>query len=206
MLAVEYTFVGPDDQQLRRWPDEQRHADWICTLISPSPGSQASCHRKLMTNLLVDDEEEQLIILFINSNVIFESKAVMEEYERQAKLFKVLMHPARLAILDILRAGEQCVCHMEAFLGFRQAYISQQLMLLREAGLVEDRREGWNIFYRVTNPQIFALMDDAAALTGANAVPALHQRQAGEIACPCPKCNPAAERSALLNVEALGSK
>ncbi|MEW6406696.1 MAG: permease [Chloroflexota bacterium] len=46
----------------------------------------------------------------------------------------ILMHPARLGILDLLREGEACVCHMEAVFGYRQAYISQQLMVLRDAG------------------------------------------------------------------------
>lgn len=111
----------------------------------------------------------------------------MENYEPQAKLFKVLMHPVRLAILDILRNGEECVCHMEAVLGLRQAYISQQLMVLREAGLVKDRRDGWNIFYRVIRPEIFAVLDAALEITGKDHVrlPVIQVLQS----CPCPKCS-----------------
>ncbi len=45
-----------------------------------------------------------------------------------ANIIKTLMHPTRLSILEILRDGEQCVCHIEAVLGQRQAYISQHLM------------------------------------------------------------------------------
>jgi DNA-binding transcriptional ArsR family regulator len=44
---------------------------------------------------------------------------------------------------------------MEAHLGYRQDYISQQLMVLREAGLIQDRRDGWNVFYRVSEPLYF---------------------------------------------------
>ena len=66
----------------------------------------------------------------------------MDALDDLAALFKVLMHPTRLAILGILRQGEECVCHMEATLGLRQAYISQQLSVLREAGLVSVRRDG----------------------------------------------------------------
>ena len=96
------------------------------------------------------------------------------------------MHPTRLEILDILRQGEQCVCHMEAHLGYRQAYISQHLMVLREAGLVEDRRDGWNIFYRVVEPRVFDLIDQARLMSGvATNVTA---RRARSSACPCPKC------------------
>lgn len=118
----------------------------------------------------------------------------MEAYASQAKLFKVLMHPARLAILNLLRGGEECVCHMEAYLGYRQAYISQQLMVLREAGLVEDRRDRWNIFYRVVKPEVYDVIDAAARVAGEGPLDlplALFER-----ACPCPKCKPVAETNA----------
>lgn len=114
----------------------------------------------------------------------------MEDYELQAKLFKALMHPARLTILAVLREGEACVRHVEAALGYRQAYISQQLMVLRDAGLVQDRREGWNIYYRVSEPRVFVVLDAAQMLTGQ---PARASRRKPAQACPCPKCRPAVE-------------
>ena len=111
----------------------------------------------------------------------------MKEYQLEAGLFKTLMHPVRLAILDILRDGEQCVCHMEAMLGLRQAYISQHLMVLREAGLVADRRDGWNMYYCVIKPEIFAVLDATNAITGKTSRHIIHAHGATE--CPCPKCN-----------------
>ena len=109
----------------------------------------------------------------------------MEKYKYQAALFKALMHPARLAILDILRDGEECVCHMEAVLGYRQAYISQHLSVLREAGLVQDRRDGWNVFYQVIKPEIYTALDVTTALSGERH----HKDQTMPAnACPCPKC------------------
>jgi DNA-binding transcriptional ArsR family regulator len=107
----------------------------------------------------------------------------METYQQESRLYKALMHPVRLAILDLLREGEACVCHMEALLGFRQAYISQQLMVLREAGLLEMRRERLNIYYRVTCPEIFAVMDAMRKVTGVQ--PA---RPTKVNACTCPNC------------------
>ena len=121
----------------------------------------------------------------------------MDDFESAARLFKALMHPARLEILDILRDGEHCVCHLEAALGYRQAYISQQLMVLREAGLVQDRRDGWNMYYRVVQPNIYAVID------AAHAIDAAQQAQSGTRAparrtttqpatvagCPCPQCS-----------------
>jgi DNA-binding transcriptional ArsR family regulator len=112
----------------------------------------------------------------------------IKDFKSQAGLFKVLMHPARLAILEILRDSAECVCHMEAMLGYRQAYISQQLMVLRQAGLVEDQREGWNIYYRVTKPEIYRVVDAARDLLGEPLNRQHQQRRPG--VCPCPKCNP----------------
>lgn len=113
----------------------------------------------------------------------------MQTYQEQAQWFKLLMHPTRLAILDVLRDDEHCVCHMEALFGLRQAHISQHLMVLREAGLVSDRRDGWNIFYRVTKPEIFQVIDAARALSGALPSQAFTSSRSDGVACPCPKCN-----------------
>ena len=108
----------------------------------------------------------------------------VQPFEAQAQIFKVLTHPARIAILEILRDGEHCVCHMEAHLGLRQAYISQQLAVLREGGLIQDRRDGWNIFYRVVDVRIFEALDVVQRITGLE-VPDVHR--AG-FRCSCPKC------------------
>ncbi len=123
---------------------------------------------------------------------------VSEKDEPTTALFRALMHPTRLAILDMLRPGEQCVCHMEAYLGKRQAYISQQLMVLREAGLVDDQRDGLNVYYRVTNRQVFDVIDRARAMLGipldaASGSDLLEQ-------CPCPKCSPVAQAEEIVLV------
>jgi DNA-binding transcriptional ArsR family regulator len=78
----------------------------------------------------------------------------MDDYERQARFFHILSHPARLQILDILRKGDECVCHIQSLLGKRQAYVSQQLMVLRDAGLVTDHKDGLNVFYRLSQPAV----------------------------------------------------
>lgn len=110
--------------------------------------------------------------------------------EPTANLFRALMHPTRLAILDLLRHSEQCVCHLEAHLGKRQAYISQQLMVLREAGLVTDQRDGLNVYYRVTDPQLFSLIDTARGMLGVAAN--TNEQSDSQTRCPCPKCSPVA--------------
>ncbi|RRR76271.1 MAG: ArsR family transcriptional regulator [Candidatus Viridilinea halotolerans] len=111
--------------------------------------------------------------------------------ERQARLFKALMHPVRLQILDLLRDGEQCVCHLEALLGQRQAYVSQQLAVLRKAGLLNDRRDGGNSYYCITRPEVLGLLDSARAIMGE----AWSERSAPPPDCPCPRCSPSLGRS-----------
>ena len=113
----------------------------------------------------------------------------MSTYQKQSQFYKILMHPTRLAILDILREGEHCVCHMEANLGLRQAHISQHLMALREAGLVADRRDGWNIFYHVCRPEIYTIIDAMDAFSGAGEKLQNKAIRAQKHPCPCPKCN-----------------
>ena len=103
-------------------------------------------------------------------------------YENLAELFKGLAHPTRLQILDLLREGEMCVWHIEASLNKRQAYISQQLMTLREAGLVDSRRDGLQVYYRLTNPRITDLLN----LTLGTASKTDIQWVEG---CPCPACS-----------------
>jgi DNA-binding transcriptional ArsR family regulator len=105
-----------------------------------------------------------------------------------SEILKAIAHPTRLAILEVLRESEQCVCHLEATLGIRQASISQQLMILREVGLVDFRRDGLNIFYRVVNPRVFGLVDAAYAATGERRRRIAHKH--GRANCSCPKCSP----------------
>jgi DNA-binding transcriptional ArsR family regulator len=108
-----------------------------------------------------------------------------ELYSQQADLFRSLMNPSRIAILVALRDGEQCVCHLEAHLGYPQAYLSKQLAVLRAATLVADRREGCNVYYRVTRPHVFVLLDAVQLITGeSGAVVA----RCNQVSCPCPKC------------------
>lgn len=99
--------------------------------------------------------------------------------------FKAFAHPARLIILEELRNGEQCVCHLEARLAARQSYVSQQLAVLRDAGLISDRRDGWNVYYKIKDVRVFDLLDATYALTGK--VPELLSPIAN---CCCPRCNP----------------
>ena len=119
----------------------------------------------------------------------------MDGYEWQGSLMKALAHPARLQILEVLRSdGECCVCHLENILGQRQAYISQQLSRLREAGLVVDRREGLNVFYSLVDDSISRLLkvtrQSAMDLASFNGVKLSFRQLEHDESCPCtcPNC------------------
>ncbi len=105
-------------------------------------------------------------------------------YNTAAARFKALAHPIRLQILDMLRGGEICVCHMETALGKRQAYVSQQLMVLRDAGLVESRKDGLSVFYRLVDNVALALLESTLGPADDHAPEALKT-------CPCPRCTEA---------------
>jgi ArsR family transcriptional regulator len=79
----------------------------------------------------------------------------------KAEFFKTLAHPARLAILEHLRAGEKSVNELQELLGADQSTVSQQLARLRSGNLVDTRKEGTTVFYMVNEPLVFELMDVA---------------------------------------------
>ncbi len=114
----------------------------------------------------------------------------MEAYERQAEILKALAHPVRLQILDILRDGEQCVCHIEAVLRLRQAYISQQLMTLRKAGLVADRKDGLRVYYHITDRAVFRVLDPARSMVEQEGGKFASVTKLAPHGCTCPSCVP----------------
>jgi ArsR family transcriptional regulator len=64
-------------------------------------------------------------------------------------MFKALGDETRLRIVALLSHGELCVCHLEEALGLSQPNVSRQLGILRTAGIVEDRRDGNWVYYRL---------------------------------------------------------
>ena len=72
-----------------------------------------------------------------------------------AETFRLMGQPVRIQILLTIAKEEACVCHIEAALGIRQAVISQHLMVLRDAGLVATNRDGRNIYYRLSNTDVY---------------------------------------------------
>ncbi len=111
----------------------------------------------------------------------------MDRHRLSTQVLKALAHPARLRLLNALRNDEECVCHLTALLDRRQAYVSQQLMLLRQAGLIADRRDGLNVYYRLQDRRVLEVLD---AIDGLAGVDAPSDRQVPKT-CTCPKCGQA---------------
>lgn len=74
---------------------------------------------------------------------------------------KVLAHPMRLQILQILGSKPTCVSRIVELTGQRQAKVSQQLAVLKDAGLIACCREGWNVRYYLKQPQVIELIEEA---------------------------------------------
>jgi DNA-binding transcriptional ArsR family regulator len=79
-------------------------------------------------------------------------------HEAKATLFRVLGHPARVRVLELLRDGERSVGSLQADLGLDSGGMSQHLSSLRRIGLVQSRREGTTVYYRVDDPRVFDLL------------------------------------------------
>ncbi|OWL96077.1 transcriptional regulator [Deinococcus indicus] len=82
-----------------------------------------------------------------------------ELHTYKASLFKALGHPLRLAILDVLRGGEQTVTQLQDRTGAEQASVSQHLGVLRAHHFVSVRRDGTLAYYRASDPEIYAFLD-----------------------------------------------
>lgn len=111
-------------------------------------------------------------------------------YDELSARLKLLAHPERLRILDAVRRDSECVCHLEALLGKPQPYVSQQLRLLRDAGIIADEKQGQNVFYRLDDEAVRSWLDAVLGpAAGEHPEMAQHKRV---ITCVCPKCNDAA--------------
>ncbi|WNV84858.1 metalloregulator ArsR/SmtB family transcription factor [Umezawaea sp. Da 62-37] len=88
-------------------------------------------------------------------------------YQLKAEFFKTLGHPARIRVLELLSEREHAVGELLPEVGIEPANLSQQLAVLRRAGLVSTRKEGSNVYYTLTSPKIAELLTAARAiLTG----------------------------------------
>ena len=79
----------------------------------------------------------------------------------KAEFFKALAHPVRIRILDCLRSGEKSVNGLSEALEIEQANVSQQLTVLRLRNIVTGMKSGSSVFYSVSDPALFRVLDVA---------------------------------------------
>lgn len=84
--------------------------------------------------------------------------------EVKAELFRALAHPARIRVLELLAEGERSVGDIAPLVGLEPSHLSQQLAVLRHAGLVTTRKEGPSVIYSIRDRALVALLATAKKL------------------------------------------
>ena len=75
-------------------------------------------------------------------------------FEKQAEIVKAIAHPLRIAIVDFLKNGEQCVCDIAEHIGSERSNVSRHLSVMVGAGVLEYRKEGLKVIYKLKTPCI----------------------------------------------------
>src|SRR3954447_25868738 len=89
-------------------------------------------------------------------------------YQAKAEFFRILGHPVRVRTLELLRDGERTVGDLQVALGLDSSGTSQHLGLLRKHGVLDSRREGTSVYYRVKDPRTFQLLEVARQILTTN--------------------------------------
>ncbi len=82
-----------------------------------------------------------------------------KKVELEAELLSLLGQPTRLKLLYILREGEKCVCEILPPMSEDQSVISRHLIRMRQAGLLSSRKEGVSVYYWISEPRVFKLLE-----------------------------------------------
>lgn len=86
----------------------------------------------------------------------------------KAEFFRTLGHPARMRVLELLRDGEMTVGDLQAELGIDSSGASQHLSAMRRQGILEARKEGTSVFYKVRDPRVFQMLESARQVIGSH--------------------------------------
>ena len=79
--------------------------------------------------------------------------------------FKALSDPTRLKILDYIKGGEKCICEIIPYTRKSQPCVSQHLKVLKHAGLINERKDGTKIMIKVSNAEIFKVINQVNSIT-----------------------------------------
>ena len=75
-------------------------------------------------------------------------------FEKQADVINAMAHPVRIAIIDFLKDGEQCVCDIATHIGSERSNVSRHLSVMVNAGILEYRKDGLKVIYKLKCPCI----------------------------------------------------
>ena len=75
-------------------------------------------------------------------------------FEKQAEIAKAIAHPLRIAVVDFLKDGQQCVCDIAEHVGSERSNVSRHLSLMVNAGVLEYHKEGLKVIYKLKTPCI----------------------------------------------------
>lgn len=89
-------------------------------------------------------------------------------YQAKAEFFRILGHPVRVRTLELLREGERTVGDLQGALGLDSSGTSQHLGVLRKHGVLETRREGTSVYYRIKDPRMLQLLEVARQILTTN--------------------------------------
>lgn len=84
-------------------------------------------------------------------------------FQKQAEIAQAMAHPLRLEIIDFLKDGEQCVCDIAAHIGAERSNVSRHLSLMVSAGVLEHRKLGLKVIYKLKCP---CILDFFTCITG----------------------------------------
>ena len=84
-------------------------------------------------------------------------------FEKQAEIAKAVAHPLRIAIIDFLKDGEQCVCDIARHVRSERSNVSRHLSVMVKAGVLEFRKDGLKVIYRL---KCVCILDFFSCVTG----------------------------------------
>jgi ArsR family transcriptional regulator len=90
-------------------------------------------------------------------------------YKLKADVIAAAGHPIRLAIIDFLRHGEQCVCDIAQYVGAKRSNVSRHLGVLLKAGVVSQRKDGLKMMYALRTPCVLNFMKCVEGVLRVNA-------------------------------------
>lgn len=89
-------------------------------------------------------------------------------HQVKAEFFRTLGHPVRVRVLELLKGGEMTVGDLQGELGIDSSGASQHLSAMRRQGILESRKEGTSVYYRVRDPRIFQMLESARQVIGSH--------------------------------------